>query len=176
MKTLFFLLALCPAALAQQTVDNFIVKNNLTINSLSASRVLVSNGSKVITASATTATEVAALTGLNTATSLQAQLDTKATTASVAVSARLIEITAAEGYELTSCTVDSDGCITTGTVKWSDGSAGTFTRTAKDSTWLVVNAYTITHTSSGKTVTQSTVTRDSSTGAVTTKPALTVSP
>lgn len=81
----------------------------------------------------------------------------------------------AEGgdYELTAVTVDSDEVITTATVKWPDGSAGTFTTTTKNTTWLSVDAYTISHTTSGKTVTQTAVTRNSN-GTVTTKPALTV--
>ena len=78
-------------------------------------------------------------------------------------------------YEATAISFDADGVVTTATVKWPDGSAGTFTTTATDATWLAVNSYTITHTASGKTVTQSAVTtRDATTGDVTAKPALTV--
>lgn len=76
-------------------------------------------------------------------------------------------------YELTAVTVDSDEVITTATAKWPDGSAGTFTTTTKNTTWLAVDAYTISHTDSSQTVTQAAVTRNSS-GTVTTKPALTV--
>ena len=78
-----------------------------------------------------------------------------------------------EDYELTAITYDADGVPTTATVKWPDASAGTFTTTTKNSTWLAVDAYTISHTASGKTVTQTAVTRDSN-GQVTVKPALTV--
>lgn len=78
-----------------------------------------------------------------------------------------------ECYELTAITYDADGVPTTATVKWPDGSAGTFTVTTKNSTWLAVDAFTISHTASGKTVTQAAVTRDSN-GQVTVKPALTV--
>lgn len=78
-----------------------------------------------------------------------------------------------EDYELTSITYDANGVVTTATVKWPDGSAGTFTTTDQNSTWLAVDAFTISHTASGKTVTQAAVTRDSN-GLVTTKPALTV--
>lgn len=82
----------------------------------------------------------------------------------------------AEGgaYEVTAATLDSDGVVTTATVKWPDGSAGTFTTITKNSTWVAIDAYTITHTTSGKTVTQTAVTRDSN-GNITAKPALTVS-
>lgn len=78
-----------------------------------------------------------------------------------------------EAYELTAINYDGDGVVTTATAKWADGSAGTFTTTTKNSTWLAVDAYTITHSVSGKTVTQAAVTRDSN-GNVTVKPALTV--
>ncbi len=81
----------------------------------------------------------------------------------------------AEGgaYEVMAATVDSDGLITTATVKWPDGSGGTFTTTTKNTTWIAIDAYTVTHTNSGKTVTQTAVTRDTN-GNVTAKPALTV--
>lgn len=78
-----------------------------------------------------------------------------------------------EAYEATSITRDSDGVVTTATVQWPDASAGTFTTTTKDTTWLAVNAYTISHTASGKTVTQAAVTRAAD-GSISTKPALTV--
>jgi hypothetical protein len=83
---------------------------------------------------------------------------------------------AGECYEATAVIFDSDGVPTTATVKWPDGSAGTWTitpTTGKNTTWLAVDGYSITHTGSGKTVTQPTVTRDGN-GAVTVKPALTV--
>ena len=79
----------------------------------------------------------------------------------------------AGAYEATAISFDSDGVVTTATVKWPDGSAGTFTTTAKDTTHLAVNSYTVSHTDSGKTVTQAAVTRDAD-GNVTTKPALSV--
>lgn len=87
----------------------------------------------------------------------------------------LIDWTEAGSYQVEAATYDSDGVVTTATVVWPDGSAGTFTRTAKDATFLSINGYTITHANSSKTVTQATVTRDSG-GRVTTKPALTVAP
>ena len=80
---------------------------------------------------------------------------------------------ASGAYSLTSATRDSDGVITTATVSWPDGSAGTFTRTTKNATFLTIDAYTVTHTDSAKTVTQAAVTRDSN-GNVTAQPALTI--
>lgn len=94
--------------------------------------------------------------------------------ADVSVSDRLIELVSGESFELTAINYDSVGVVSTATVKWSDGSAGTFTTTAKNATFTnQIDAFTITHTNSGKTVTQSAVTRNSS-GRITTKPALTV--
>ena len=87
--------------------------------------------------------------------------------------ARLKEWTEAGAYEATAISFDADGVVTTATVKWPDGSAGVFTTVTKNTTWLAVDAYTITHTVSGLTVTQAAVTRDAD-GNVTTKPALTV--
>ena len=103
----------------------------------------------------------------------------KSSTETVSVSAsldeRLKEIVSAEGYELLSINRDSDGVPTTAVVKWPDGTAGVFTTVTKNTTWLSVDAFTVTYAGTpSKTVTQSAVTRDSS-GAVTTKPALTVS-
>ena len=92
---------------------------------------------------------------------------------SAVTDAKLKEWTEGGDYEITAATYDADNVITTATVKWPDGSAGTFTMTSKDATWLAINAYTITHTIASKTVTQATVTRDSN-GNVTVKPALTV--
>ena len=85
----------------------------------------------------------------------------------------LKEWTAGEDFELTAATYDADNVITTATAKWPDGSAGVFTTTNKNVTWLAIDAFTITHTVAGKTVTQAAVTRDAS-GNVTVKPALTV--
>jgi hypothetical protein len=88
---------------------------------------------------------------------------------------RLKAWTSGQAYQTAAATYDSDGVVTTATVSWPDGSAGTFTTTTKNTTFLAVDAFTISHTDSGKTVTQTAVTRDSL-GAVTVKPALTVAP
>ncbi len=88
---------------------------------------------------------------------------------------RLREIVSAEGYQLTAITYDSDGVVTTATVLWPDGSAGTFTTVTKNATFLSIDAFTITHTTSGKTITQTAVTRNAN-GQVTVKPALTITP
>jgi hypothetical protein len=82
---------------------------------------------------------------------------------------------AGNSYELTAITynVTYPNVIATATVKWPDGSAGTFTTTTTNTTWQAIDAYTITHTLSGKTVTQPLITRNVN-GDVTIKPALTV--
>lgn len=87
----------------------------------------------------------------------------------------LIAWTEAESYEPMSVTRDSDGVLSTAAVQWPDGSAGTLTVTTRNDDWLAVDAYTITHDDSAKTVAQPAVTRDAETGAITMKPALTVS-
>ena len=83
----------------------------------------------------------------------------------------------AEGgnYELTSITYHGTytETVSTATVSWPDGSAGTFTATAIDSTYGGINSFTISHTDSGLTVTQTAVTRDSY-GNVTARPLPTV--
>lgn len=81
----------------------------------------------------------------------------------------------AEAYEPTAITRNADGLVTSATVKWPDGSAGTLTATNYNATHGVYDGYTITHASTGLTVTQAAVTRDGN-GAVTVKPALTVTP
>lgn len=99
---------------------------------------------------------------------------TTGTTGGASATAQILkDWTESEAYEVTSATLDSDSVVFSATVKWPDGSAGTFTRATKNSTWLAVDAYTISHTDSGQTVTQAAVTRDSN-GNVTTKPELTV--
>lgn len=59
------------------------------------------------------------------------------------------------------------------TITWPDGSSGTYTTTSYDATHEEWAAFTATHTDSGKTVTQTAVTRDAS-GRITTRPAMTV--
>ena len=78
-------------------------------------------------------------------------------------------------YQLTTATYDSDNVLSYATVTWPDGSSGTFTRTSKNATFLTVDAFTITHATSGKTVTQSAVTRNAN-GSITAQPALSVTP
>lgn len=85
----------------------------------------------------------------------------------------LIQWAEAEAYEPTSITRDSDGVVEEATVKWPDGSAGTFTTTEKNEDFLAVDAYEITHEGAGRKVVQAEVTRDAD-GNVTEKPELTV--
>lgn len=82
---------------------------------------------------------------------------------------------ASTAFTLTGATRDVDDLVTTSTVSWPDGSGGTFTLLVKDSTHLAINSFSVTHTDSGKTITQPTVTRNTS-GAVTAQPALVVTP
>ena len=85
----------------------------------------------------------------------------------------LIKWTAGKNYEPQVITRDGEGLITSMTVKWPDGSAGTYTATDYNVTHETYDGFTISHTDSGKTVTQAAVTRDTE-GAIINKPALTV--
>lgn len=80
---------------------------------------------------------------------------------------------ASQSFTFTTATRDADGVIVTAEVAWPDGSAGTYTVTVKNATHLAVDAYTVTHTNTGKTVTQAAVTRDAS-GHITAQPSLTI--
>lgn len=94
---------------------------------------------------------------------------------SAVTDAQLKAWTEAGAYELTAITYHGTytQTISTATAKWPDGAAGTFTATTINATYESIDAYTITHASSGKTVTQAAVTRNSD-GNITAKPALTV--
>lgn len=74
-------------------------------------------------------------------------------------------------------TRDANGAVTAATVTWPDGATGTYSGTASTAFPGAVDRYTITHVLNGVTTTytQPTVTRDSTTGAVTNRPAITVS-
>lgn len=87
----------------------------------------------------------------------------------------LVGWVAGNNYELTAITYDATypTVISTATVAWPDGSAGVFTTTTINTTWHSIDAYTITHTLSGKTITQLAITRNAN-GDVTVKPALVV--
>lgn len=87
----------------------------------------------------------------------------------------LIAWVSGDDYEMTAITYDGiyTDVIASATIKWPDGGAGVFTTTNIDSAWHAINSYTITHTLSGKTVTQALVTRNAN-GDITVKPALSV--
>lgn len=82
---------------------------------------------------------------------------------------------AGTAFTLSSTVMDGDGVITTATVVWPDGSTGTLTTTAKNSTFMVIDGFSVTHNISGLTATQPTVTRNAA-GAVTAQPAITITP
>lgn len=90
------------------------------------------------------------------------------------ISTRLRDWVSGESYQLVSAVYDSDQVIVSANVRWPDGDTGVFTRLTKNSTFLTVDSYSITHVTSGKTITQPAVTRDTS-GNVTAQPALVVS-
>ena len=89
--------------------------------------------------------------------------------------ARLKEWAEGECYEATALTYSGTyvNTVASAVVKWPDGSAGAFTSTTINPTWETIDAYTITHTTAGKTVTQAAITRDGE-GRPTVKPVLSV--
>jgi hypothetical protein len=85
----------------------------------------------------------------------------------------LTEWAQGKDYEPLIITRDSEGRVTTMTVKWPDESDGVYTATSYNVTHEVYDGYNITHTDSSKIITQTAVTRNSE-GAITNKPALTI--
>lgn len=93
----------------------------------------------------------------------------------IAYDAKLVEWTSGENFEVLTATFDGDGVLDAATLKWPDGSAGAFTTVTKNNTHHLVDAYTVSHTVTGRVVTQALVTRNTA-GQITAKPALTVGP
>lgn len=93
--------------------------------------------------------------------------------AQLAENNQLIEWAGGKDVEMLVRDVDSIGRTTSATLKWPDGSLGTFTATDLNPTFGSYDGWTRSHTDSGKTVTQAAYTRNGI-GAITNKPALTV--
>jgi hypothetical protein len=87
--------------------------------------------------------------------------------------AYLTEWAQGKDYEPLVITRDSEGRVTSMTVKWPDESSGVYTATNYNVTHEVYDGYTITHSDSSKTVSQSAVTRNVE-GAIINKPAINV--
>ncbi len=117
------------------------------------------------------ATKWALAATVNTAT--LALVGDAASAGAAATSALLKQWTTSDAYELLSITRDGNDVITSASVKWPDGSGGTFTATTVNGTFHLIDAFTVTHSLSGKTVTQAAVTRNGD-GYPTTIPALVV--
>jgi hypothetical protein len=75
--------------------------------------------------------------------------------------ARLLEWAMGEAYVLSSIQKDPDEVVTSAIVTWPDLSSGVYTLTEKNETFDEADAWTLTHTTSGKTVTQPTLVRNS---------------
>jgi len=88
---------------------------------------------------------------------------------------RLREWTEGEDYEVLSATYDSTyfELLSRATLKWPDGSAGTWRSMSYNTTWRSIDSYRAYHADSGLTVEQPLVTRDSR-GNISTKPELAV--
>lgn len=92
---------------------------------------------------------------------------------SLAEDNQLIEWAGGKDVEFLVRVLDAEGQTTSSTLKWPDGSAGTYTATDWNATHETYDGWTKSHTVSGKVVTQAAVTRRAD-GAITNKPALTV--
>lgn len=97
------------------------------------------------------------------------------TTGTNLLNALLIGWAASGSWTLTSATRDTNSVVTSATIRWPDGATGTFTTTSNNPTFFTVDAFTVTHSASGKTLTQSAVTRNSN-GDITAQPDISVSP
>ena len=92
---------------------------------------------------------------------------------------RTWSILKSENYEVLVPTRDSDGHLTSATVKWADGMLGVLTVLVFNDEFEAVDSYKVTHIDTDstptvtKTLTQPTLTRDSE-GTVTNKPELTI--
>lgn len=83
---------------------------------------------------------------------------------------------AAESFTLTSATRNSDGAVTSATIKWPDGATGTYTADMLSTDFPgATDGWHATHVLAGATltVTQPTVTRDAD-GAITAQPDITI--
>ncbi len=91
-------------------------------------------------------------------------------------SARLKEWALSGAWEWTNPNYHSSitGLVVSSTIKWPDGSAGTYTATSVNDVWQAADSFTLYHAGSGLTVSQPAVTRDVY-GQVTAPPELTVS-
>lgn len=81
---------------------------------------------------------------------------------------------ASSAYQITAAVYDDTGVISTGTIVWPDGSAGTWTTLSKNTGCNTYDAFVLTHTNTGATVTQNVVTRDGYCNVIS-KPQLVVS-
>lgn len=90
-------------------------------------------------------------------------------------SANLMGWALSQSFRLVSATRNSDEAITTASIVWPDGATGVFTGTVLSTAFPgAIDAWSATYLgTTTKTITQPTVTRDSS-GAVTVQPAITI--
>ena len=147
---------------AADVTDETNVKNAL--NGATITNVIVAGGDKVLIQDITDSDNLKYVT---------AQSIADLASGGVSLSQNLKEWTQGKDYEPLVITRDSEGRVTTMTVKWPDGSDGIYTATDYNATHEVYDGYTITHVTGGLTVTQSAVTRNAD-GAIINKPALTV--
>lgn len=103
----------------------------------------------------------------------RSQLAALSSASSTTTTQLLTEWSQGKDYEMLAITRDTQGRITSSTVKWPDTSTGAYTATNYNTTHEVYDGFTIYHTDSSLTVTQSAVARNID-GAIISKPPLTV--
>lgn len=81
-----------------------------------------------------------------------------------------------QSYTITSVQMTDAGVITNATLRWPDGSSGSYTVTEVDYVWNAPNAWEYSHAITGKTFTQAAVTRSAINGVVTHVPQIAVAP
>ena len=134
------------------TVDNLTVQSNMSIGSITTPS---------LTSAALIATNVIYQSSTGTLTNNLKNM--------------LIAWSAAKAYQAIAPVLDQHNTMTSSVVLWPDGTYGAFTSTNYNSTWFLVDGYTLTYTNAGETISQATVSRNSF-GYVTNQPALTIAP
>lgn len=136
-----------------------------TVPSLTAAQAAQSIAQAAAAAAATSADEAEA-----------AASTAAATTAASLLATALMDWALSQSFRLVAATRNSDGVITTASIVWPDGATGTFTTDTLSTAFPgAIDAWHATYVgATTKTVTQTAVTRDGTTGAVTVQPAITI--
>lgn len=169
----FIALAEQTVAAAQQASESASASESSSESASDSAQQAASSANAASTSESNAATSA---TNASNSASAAATSETNTTnTYNTFVAAQLKTWALSEAYTVLSATRNANNVVTSASVKWPDGTTGTFTATTINTTFNAIDAYTITYDSDPvKTITQSAVTRNSS-GAVTAQPELTIS-